>query len=74
MKKKHNAIADHQVGEAVVAGVVKVQHINGKESIADILTKATNGLAHLQTALKSSTWSFIISLSKVFTIMAEGES
>ena len=43
LKKKHNAIAYHRVREAVAAGVIKVQHINGKENVADILTKATDG-------------------------------
>jgi hypothetical protein len=43
LKKKHNAIAYHRVREAVAANVVKVNHIEGKENIADILTKATDG-------------------------------
>ena len=44
LKKKHNAIAYHRVREAVAAGLIKVQHINGKENVADILTnKATDG-------------------------------
>jgi len=43
LKKKHNAIAYHRVREAVAAKVVKVLHIEGKENIADILTKATDG-------------------------------
>jgi len=43
LKKKHNAIAYKRVREAVAAGVIKVQHINGKENVADILTKATDG-------------------------------
>ena len=43
LKKKHNAIAYHRVREAVAAKVIKVQHINGKENFADILTKATDG-------------------------------
>ena len=33
LKKKRNAIVYHQVREAVAAGVVKVQHINGKDLI-----------------------------------------
>ena len=43
LKKKHNAIAYHRVREAVAARVIKVQHNNGKENVADILTKATDG-------------------------------
>jgi len=43
LKKKHNAIAYHRVREAVAAKVVKVSHVNGKDNIADILTKATDG-------------------------------
>jgi hypothetical protein len=43
LKKKHNAIAYHRVREAVAANVVKVNHIEGNENIADILTKATDG-------------------------------
>ena len=31
--------------EAVAAKAIKVQHINGKENVADILTKATDGPA-----------------------------
>jgi len=43
LKKKHNAIAYHRVREAVAAQIVKISHIDGKENIADILTKATDG-------------------------------
>ena len=43
LKKKHNAIAYHQVREAVVAKVATVNHIEGKENVADILTKPTDG-------------------------------
>ena len=43
LKKKHNAIAYHRVREAVAAKVAKVSHIEGKENIADILTKAPDG-------------------------------
>ena len=42
-KKKHNAIAYHRVREAVAAKIAKVSHIEGKDNIADILTKATVG-------------------------------
>ena len=54
LKKKHNAIAYHRVREAVVAGIVKVNHISGTENIADILTKPTDGLTfrkHTQTCM-----------------------
>jgi hypothetical protein len=43
LKKKHNAIAYHRVREAVAAKIAKVYHIDGKENMADILTKATDG-------------------------------
>ena len=43
LKKKHNTIAYNRVREAVAAKVINVQHINGKENVADILTKATDG-------------------------------
>ena len=43
LKKKHNALAYHQVREAVAAGIVKVSHIPGAENVADILTKPTDG-------------------------------
>ena len=54
LKKKHNAIAYHRVREAVAAKVVKVQHISGKENVADILTKAVDGSTfrqHLKSVL-----------------------
>ena len=44
LKKKHNAIAYHRVREAVAAHVIKVNHIDGKCNIADILTKATDAM------------------------------
>jgi hypothetical protein len=43
LKKKHNAIAYHHVRETVAAKVIKVNHIEGKANLADILTKATDG-------------------------------
>ena len=42
-KKKLNAIFYHRVREEVAAKMAKVSHIEGKENIADILTKATDG-------------------------------
>jgi len=39
LKKKHKAIAYHQVREAVAASIVKVSHI----AVTDILTKSTEG-------------------------------
>ena len=42
--KKHNAIACHRVREAVAANVIAVQlKTHGKQNVADILTKATDG-------------------------------
>ena len=43
LKKKHNAIAYHRIREAVAAEIVKVNHVDGKANVADILTKATDG-------------------------------
>lgn len=42
LKKKHNAIAYHKVRECVAAGIVEIHHIQGKENVADILTKVTD--------------------------------
>jgi hypothetical protein len=56
LKKKHNAIAYHRVREAVAAQIIKVRHIDGKDNIADILTKATDGPTfrkHLKAGLMS---------------------
>ena len=46
LKKKHNAIAYHKVGEAVAAGVLKLYHIPSKENPADLLTKPLGPQAH----------------------------
>ena len=43
LKKNHNAIAYHRGREAAAAGVFQVQHINGRDNVADILAKATDG-------------------------------
>ena len=43
IKKKHNAIAYHRVREAVATNIIKVLHIKGKENVADILNKPTDG-------------------------------
>jgi hypothetical protein len=54
LKKKHNAIAYHKVRECVAAGIVKIYHIEGKQNIADILTKATDSgtfKRHVKTCL-----------------------
>ena len=39
LKKKHCAVAYHQVCKAVAARIVRFCHINTKLNIADILTK-----------------------------------
>ena len=54
LKKKHNAIAYHRVRETVAAKIIQVHHIDGKNNIADILTKATMNLIfkrHVETCL-----------------------
>ena len=43
LKKKHNAITYHKVRKAVSAKLARESHIDGKDNIADILTKATDG-------------------------------
>ena len=56
LRTKHNAIAYHRVREAVAAQIVRIRHIDGKENIADILTKATDGPTfrkHLKVGLMS---------------------
>ena len=42
LKKKYNAIAYHRVRRAGAAKTARVCHIDGKENIADIFTKATD--------------------------------
>ena len=42
LKRKRHAVSHHQVREAVAAKV-NLLHIKGKETIADILTEATDG-------------------------------
>ena len=44
LKKKHNAIAYHRVREAIATQIIKVNHIDGKNNPADILTKSTDGI------------------------------
>jgi len=43
LKKKHNAINYHRAREAQAAGHVRVAWIDGKENLADALTKVTVG-------------------------------
>jgi hypothetical protein len=39
LKKKHNAIAKHQVREAIAAKVMRFVYIKSEENVSDILTK-----------------------------------
>ena len=39
LSKRHNALSYHRVREAIVAGIIKFFHIDGKENPADILSK-----------------------------------
>ena len=39
LKKKHNQICFHRVREAVAAGICKVGFVDGKDNLADLLTK-----------------------------------
>jgi hypothetical protein len=43
LKKKHNAINYHRAREAQAAGHIQVAWIDGKENLADALTKVTVG-------------------------------
>ena len=56
IKKKHNAITYHCAPEAIAAKVTKVGYIDGKENVADILTKPTNGPTvrkHIKAVIKA---------------------
>lgn len=39
LTKRHNALAYHRVRWAVAAGVIKFVKIDGKDNVADVLTK-----------------------------------
>ena len=39
-KKRHMAIAYHYYRESVAAGIVSVEHIDTKDNLANLLTKA----------------------------------
>jgi hypothetical protein len=39
LKKKHNAIAYHQVREAIAARIMKFSQIKNEENVSDVLTK-----------------------------------
>jgi hypothetical protein len=43
LKKKHNAIAYHQVCEAQAAGIVRIAKEDGETNLADVLTKCLLG-------------------------------
>ena len=42
-KKKHNAIAYHQVWEAQVAQILQIIKVDGKANLADMFTKSLHG-------------------------------
>ena len=42
LKKHHNALCYHCVWEAIAGKILKFVHIDGKENLADILTKFVN--------------------------------
>ena len=46
LKKKHNAIAYHQVREAITAGISGFVHVKGDHNVADVLTKLVNTTTH----------------------------
>ena len=39
LKKRHNALAYHKIRECVAAGIIRIYNVDGKQNIADILTK-----------------------------------
>ena len=43
LKKKHNAIAYHQVREAITAGIISFSHDPSVDNFTDILTKPLSG-------------------------------
>ena len=43
LKKKHNAIAYHQVHEAHMAGTMRITKEDGKMNLADLFTKLSPG-------------------------------
>ena len=43
LKKKHNAIAYHQVREAQAAGIVRIAKEDGETNLADVLSKCLPG-------------------------------
>ena len=43
LKRKHNSICFHLVREAVAAGKMVVLKVDGKENLADLLTKSVPG-------------------------------
>ena len=40
LKKKHNAVSYHKVREQVAAGAIVFKHVDSKNNIADLMTKA----------------------------------
>ena len=51
LKRKHNSICNHLVREAVAAGKMVVFKVNGKEKLANLLTKSL--LGHRRKYLRS---------------------
>jgi len=43
LKKRHNALAYHKIRECVAAGIIRIYHVDGKQNIADLLTKPLPG-------------------------------
>jgi hypothetical protein len=39
LKKKHNAIADHRIKEAIAARIMRFAYIMSEENVSDVLTK-----------------------------------
>ena len=43
LKKRHNALAYRKIRECVVAGIIRIYHVDGKHNIADLLAKPLPG-------------------------------
>ena len=42
LMKRHNALSYHKTREAIAAGVIRFQHIDGTDNPADILSKPSD--------------------------------
>jgi hypothetical protein len=57
LKKKHNAIAYHQVREAIAEMMMRLASIKSEENVSDVLTKA---LSHEKFHYLMKRWLFCV--------------